>query len=871
MDKNLSIQEIKLLAEFKTNNKNISAEEAIDILNSVLPDFGKLQSCNSWAVQSANPSAFGSNNLVSGIKECEQIPDSTVFNNLISKLGYAKKTEKTEKKPVFIAPIEPSGEDIELLAVDYLNSDLEKAQALVKTQKSSEGIVSKLFNGGKELFNTEFASSNVERILAVEQLGNSMLAMATGDALSVKQYLETKLNLAVKLLPEAENAEEVRLIKQELSKLRPTELNQFISSLAALEDSEYVQKAPEIKKNLITNALQDNIQTQFKDFEVIKFTDPTTVKGMLESQDAYKVMEFEKAYELERGVKFNPDAITDYAEKEARMTLILAVRNRNNQIKELLHNPTVTVDGNNKYGAPFGGAAEICINNLERCVNSALYRLYGNDEDLINRFLEDTGTTFKDGRLEYGTFAVKSYTLVNISNKLQETLDSNYNKLLDGKTLEEFELDCKQSYNLAYGAEHGSRLAQAFVESQMKGVQYIKTGVQGVGMLLLVAGQLIPVGGQAASAMVLSGLGTATFGGSAVQLTEDLTKAGGITEEDKQAITKELVVSTALLTAGVGIGKMSSLAYSELVMANCPRLVALSTKIGADATMSLLADWVITGQVNLTSEGISQLIPIVTGILKTKGSMYTYVSRKLHEISDPESLKYWDANPEKLTELVQILSKNHTPIGKLSQLSPAHWDVIINSVKHPATGKIHESMMVYKDDSREINWALTDLKKNNIQPSPKIQSHIDNITAYINQKRIKEPIKVYRDDSYGILDIVTLSNNKSLGAELKNIANIKDVELRERLLDKIRLEDITIYQERFMSTSMCEDVHFNKSDIRWEFDLPAGTKGTFIESYNTRTTHGNQVEFLLQRNSQILIKDIEYENGIWKIYANIKN
>ncbi len=871
MDKNLSIQEIKLLAEFKTNNKNISEQEAIDILNSVLPDFGKQQSCNSWAVQSANPSAFGSNNLVSGIKECEQMPDSTVFNNLISKLGYAKKPEKPEKKPVYIAPVEPSSEDIELLAVDYLNSDLQKAQALLKTQKDNEGAVSKLFNSGKELFNTEFASSNIERILAVEQLGNSMLAMASGDELSVKQYLETKLNLAVKLLPEAENAEEVRLIKQELSKLRPTDLNQFISSLAALEDSEYVQKAPVIKKNLITNALQANIQTKFKDFEVPKFTAPATVKGMLESQDAYKVMEFEKAYELERGVKFNPDAITDYAAKEARMTLVLAVRNRNNQIKELLHNPTVTVDGNNKYGEPFGGAMEICINNLERCVNAALYRLYGNDEDLINRFLEDTGTSFKDGRLEYGTFAVKSYTLVNISNKLQETLDSNYNKLLDGKPLEEIELDCKQTYNLAYGAEHGSRLAQAFVESQMKGVQYIKTGVQGVGMLLLIAGQLIPVGGQAASAMVLSGLGTAAFGGTAVQLTEDLTKAGGITEEDKQAITKELVVSTALLTAGAGIGKMSSLAYSELVMANCPRLIALSAKIGADATMSLLADWVITGQVDLTSEGISQLIPIVTGILKTKGSMYTYVSRKLHEISDPESLKYWDANPEKLTELVQILSKNHTPIGKLSQLSPAHWDVIINSVKHPATGKIHESMMVYKDDSREINWALTDLKKNNIQPSPKIQSHIDNITAYIDQQRIKEPIKVYRDDSFGILELAKLPDNTSLAEELKNIMNIQDIKIRNAKLKQLRLSDFIITQERFMSTSMCEDVHFNKNDIRWEFDLPAGTKGTFIESYNTKTTHGNQVEFLLQRNSQIIIRNIRYINGVWHIKADIKN
>lgn len=390
-------------------------------------------------------------------------------------------------------------------------------------------------------------------------------------------------------------------------------------------------------------------------------------------------------------------------------------------------------------------------------------------------------------------------------------------------------------------------------------------------MLLLIAGQLIPVGGQAASAMVLSGLGTAAFGGTAVQLTEDLTKAGGITEEDKQAITKELVVSTALLTAGAGIGKMSSLAYSELVMANCPRLIALSAKIGADATMSLLADWVITGQVDLTSEGISQLIPIVTGILKTKGSMYTYVSRKLHEISDPESLKYWDANPEKLTELVQILSKNHTPIGKLSQLSPAHWDVIINSVKHPATGKIHESMMVYKDDSREINWALTDLKKNNIQPSPKIQSHIDNITAYIDQQRIKEPIKVYRDDSFGILELAKLPDNTSLAEELKNIMNIQDIKIRNAKLKQLRLSDFIITQERFMSTSMCEDVHFNKNDIRWEFDLPAGTKGTFIESYNTKTTHGNQVEFLLQRNSQIIIRNIRYINGVWHIKADIKN
>ena len=85
-------------------------------------------------MQSANPSAFGSNNLVSGIKECEQVPDSTVFNNLISKIGYAKKTEKPKKKPVYIAPIEPSSEDIELLAA--LCSPICKKFTLPKTGHS---------------------------------------------------------------------------------------------------------------------------------------------------------------------------------------------------------------------------------------------------------------------------------------------------------------------------------------------------------------------------------------------------------------------------------------------------------------------------------------------------------------------------------------------------------------------------------------------------------------------------------------------------------------------------------------------------------------------------------------------------------------
>lgn len=791
MEKDLSIQEIQRLAAFKTNNINISEQEAVKIINSVLPDFSNLEACSSWSVQSGNKSAFGSNTSVSGIKECEEIPDTSkvVFNNLIQKLGYGEKTELPDTQPIQTAIKEPANEDIQNTALSSLRADLDKALLLFNNQTVTQGVISRLYNNVKEIFNTDYTAENVERTLASETAGINILELASNNELTVKEFLKEK--------PEAE--------------------------------------------------------------------------GLFKNRAENEVIDFEEAYELVRGVKYNPEAIKEYSEKEAQMALILAVKNKNTELKELLHNATIVVDGNNKYGAPFASAIEPCIKNLERCVTTALNKLYGSNEELINEFLSSNGVSIENGRLKYGAFTVRDYSLVDISNRLQKMAEDNLSKILDGKSIEEYEEEYKKAYNHAYGEQSGIRLAEAFVESQYKGVQGIKTCVQTVGILAMIAGQVIPVGGQAASALIYGGMATATAGGTAVQFGEALTQKGGITDEDKKAIVKELMTSAALMGTGAGIGKVSSLAYAELVMANCTRLMALSAKIGTDATLSVLADYAITGQVDLTSEGISQLIPVITGVLKTKGSMYTYVSKKLHDISDSQSLKYWDANPDKLTELVRILSKNNTPISRLSKLSPAHWDAIINSVKNPPQGEFHKSMMVYKDDSREINWALTNLKKDNIQPTPKIQQHIDNITAYIDQQRIKEPIKVYRDDSYMILETTKLPNGISLAQELQNLTKIKDENIIYDRIEKLQGANFVITQERFMSTSMCEDVHFHKNDIRWEFDLPAGTKGTFIESYNTKTKHGNQAEFLLQRNTQIFIKDIEYVDGTWKIYADIKN
>ena len=194
MEKDLSIQEIQLLAAFKTNNINISEQEAVKIINSVLPNFSNVEMCNSWVVQSENKSAFGSNTTVSGIKECEEIPDTSkvVFNNLVQKLGYGEKTELQPLQPIQTAIKEPVNEDIQNIALSSLRADLDKALLLFNNQTDNQGAISRLYNNVKELFNTDYAADNIENILAAEMRGINILELASNNELTVKAFLKEK-------------------------------------------------------------------------------------------------------------------------------------------------------------------------------------------------------------------------------------------------------------------------------------------------------------------------------------------------------------------------------------------------------------------------------------------------------------------------------------------------------------------------------------------------------------------------------------------------------------------------------------------------------------------------------------------------------
>lgn len=630
----------------------------------------------------------------------------------------------SSKNNVFEEPL--SHEEIQDLSIQTVTDDVTRARKIFNSQDENQGSVSNFVNAAKETFDTEFAASRVNRYLMREELCADLLEQSKSEeGLSQKEYLEAKINLAVQMLPRLEDSSkrssiiknlltmglykgfgtktkaeqeriaqeaEIELLKNALQKLTPEELTYFIKQVTEMPDAEYNEKMPQLVENMIDKSMQEKLnQTEMTDSiggGQIKIKKPGSIEDIMSI--GYKKMSFEETFAAERGVQYNSDNIMDYTEKNAKLQFLIEMHNRRQQTYNILHDATVVVEGNNKYGASDASAVKHSEEALEGAIIAALTNLY--DEENLQegldklgipnlKIVKNEGDLFRPMKLVYESgdnqnsdiFAnreCRGNDLVAIANKLQDMVDTNYQTALGNKTLDEYANEANSAYQLAYGARNAQHMAEAFKESQQEGVQTVKTVVQTGAMAVMIAGQLVPVAGQAAAAMTIGGLTASTVGGVGVSALENYTKAGGPTEKDKQAMLKELAESLAFVGSGTFIGKGSTAAFKALVLNKCPKLLAYASEVGIDAAMSLAADYAITGQINLTGEGIAQLQSILVGIVHAKGNFKSYLDNhagkpNAHEpvaLSPSVRKPYRKGVPEKLlnstdkSDFVKLLS-----------------------------------------------------------------------------------------------------------------------------------------------------------------------------------------------------------------------
>lgn len=245
-------------------------------------------------------------------------------------------------------------------------------------------------------------------------------------------------------------------------------------------------------------------------------------------------------------------------------------------------------------------------------------------------------------------------------------------------------------------------------------------------------------------------------------------------------------------------------------------------------------------------------------------------------------------NIDKLALLEKVLRKNNA-VDLYLKLGPNEWDLVCNTTCQKYADAV-TALSNYKKNSNPMNLYLSGLK------SPEAMayfnskwSHLDKnelaqeitqLTNFLDKQRINKKLWLHRGDSYKGVNYLTTSTGEPLGQAMENLIKYGASEAEIKAFVAQNLQGKSILQERFMSTTLTEEVatKWAKADvcgngfnpngaIRWDISASAGTKGAHCEDFTPYNTVENEV--LLQRGTSLDIMDAYFDrqNNIWVIKA----
>ena len=226
-------------------------------------------------------------------------------------------------------------------------------------------------------------------------------------------------------------------------------------------------------------------------------------------------------------------------------------------------------------------------------------------------------------------------------------------------------------------------------------------------------------------------------------------------------------------------------------------------------------------------------------------------------------------NIEKLALFTRSLKR----IDKLElykNLDEKAWRNCIDGIINKPT-EIIRPLLEYKYDSREINGAIS-----NGTTSQRVKNMINTITRFLDKQTIKHDMTVYRGEGrFDVFNSVMLDESKkyTLKDALEKITSKiesgkTNVDIKKFIEENMIEKYVT--QERFMSTAIdTEAIEDYAKKVYWKIKVPQGSKASLIESYNVERK--SEAEMLIQRLSQLLIKDAKYDhvNKRWYIEADL--
>ena len=187
-------------------------------------------------------------------------------NYKLNDVGLANPTYSSNQSPALVAPQSEiksappqsksdagmTDEQAKDYTINHLGTSVNQSIKTFSDQVQKEGVVSKGYNSGKELFNAELSKSSVARELYTEQAGVGLMDKADKGDLTKQQYYDAKMNLFLDLLPNAKSmtSADREILKKKYSNFSTEDLNKAIDKVKTADDKTYQSMGASVKDTL---------------------------------------------------------------------------------------------------------------------------------------------------------------------------------------------------------------------------------------------------------------------------------------------------------------------------------------------------------------------------------------------------------------------------------------------------------------------------------------------------------------------------------------------------------------------------------------------------------------------------------------------
>ena len=417
-----------------------------------------------------------------------------------------------------------------------------------------------------------------------------------GDLTFAEYYGLIKANL-METMPGIErfSAEQKAKIAELVNGLTPEQVERLqdrILALPSADSPDYEEKVKQFEQIFLQESAVA-VTESFSNSDGINSTKTTyKAKEPYVLQNGAEKMEFAEVYSRRMGVEYSREKI----ERFEALNSAYSIQKSVNQAQKLIHQSLDEAES--------GG-------EISDSVIKLLSGLSGSSDDSVLTELLQSMSGMSDVKVQNGQVVCKN--LQELKQKLLVNIDERAMAINDGKSFETLSKEYEQAYKEAYGTKNVELLAKAYAEDQTEFVQNARKTVEITGSAASVIGLLC-----CPPLAIGAGL-VGSVGGIGLEMLDEATK-DTVSKEKMDALKKELAMNSTLFAAGMGSGMLGSAAggIASAFVKKCPNFAAFVAEHGVDAAASAISTMVLTGELDLSAEGVNQLISVLAGLKTSK-------------------------------------------------------------------------------------------------------------------------------------------------------------------------------------------------------------------------------------------------------------